>query len=128
MIPWSARPPSRSSATSSLAEARPPNRLHEELVRSGGSEDWAQLVESLLAGYSLADARDPEVQADLVALLEHDDVGVRELALRNLLAISNRADALGYDPDDPTGDGLSAWQDLLQRKEIRKATGEPAKP
>ncbi len=104
------------------------DQVHEELVRYGGSEDWAQLVEKLLAGYSLAEARDPEVQANLVALLEHADVGVRELALHNLLAISNRADALGYDPDDPTGDGLAAWQDLLQRKEIRKPSGEPAKP
>ncbi len=102
--------------------------LNGELVRSGGSEDWAMLVETLLAGYSVAQARDPQIQAELVALLEHPDVGVRELALRNLLAISNRGDALGYDPDDPLGDGLAAWKDLLQRQEIRKPSPEPAKP
>ena len=100
--------------------------LHEELIRSGGSEEWAQLVETLLAGYSVAQAREPQIQTELVALLEHPDVGIRELALRNLLAISNRGDALGYDPDDPLGDGLAAWKDLLQRQEIRKSSGEPA--
>ncbi len=94
-------------------------QLHQDLVRTGGSEEWAALVEKLLAGYTPEEAADPTIQSSLVGLLKSDDVGVRDLAIRNLLAISNRGDALGYDPEQPEGPGLARWQELLQRKEIR---------
>ncbi len=73
----------------------PAQQLHDELGIAGGTVAWADLVEKLLAGYTPAEAREKETQANLVKLLEHKDVGVRELAILNLMAISNRADASG---------------------------------
>ncbi len=95
--------------------------LHEGLVQSGGSEEWASKVEEMLVGYSAREAADPATGAKLVNLLkETEDVGVRELAIMNLQLISRRGDRLGYDPDRPTENGgLKAWQDLVQRSELR---------
>lgn len=97
--------------------------LHEQLVRVG-KEDWAKLVETLLAGFTPEQARNEETYAQLVRLLSHEDVGVRELALAQLMTLAHR-DAAGYDPDRPEGAGLRAWQELLRNHELvpRPAAG-----
>ena len=60
------------------------------------------------------EAMDRATYAHLVALLKHQDVAVRQLALDNLVYLTKR-DALGYDPDKPEGPGLKAWQTSLFR-------------
>ena len=82
----------------------------------------------MLVGFSAREAADEATAAKLVALLKHEDVGIRELAIETLLAISRRGDRLGYDPDKP-GDpaGIKAWQDLVTRKEVRVPAAPKAK-
>lgn len=94
------------------------SQLRRDLTATGGSEEWTDLVIDLLAGFSSIQAEDPMTLARLVQWLQHDDVGVRDLALQNLLALSRRGDSLGYDPEHPDGPGLKRWHELLQRQEI----------
>jgi hypothetical protein len=47
-------------------------------------------------------------------LLDHEDVGVRELALDNLMRLANRGDSLGYNSDAPTPEAIRAWRELVQ--------------
>jgi hypothetical protein len=86
--------------------------LRQELKNVEGDER-AGTVEKLLIGYTPKEARDPETYALLVKLLSHSEVGVRQLALLNLTALTGR-DPLQYDPDKPEGPGLKAWEDLLK--------------
>lgn len=118
-------PASRKAAIAVLRDvarrdAKSANELRAKLEDVGGSKQWADDAEAMLVGYSPKKAADEATAANLVELLKHEDVGMRELAIETLQAIANRADRLGYDPDKP-GDpaGIKAWQDLLQRKEIR---------
>ncbi len=72
----------------------------------------AATLGKLLAGYSPREARDPKTYEALVLDLEAQELGVRELALMNLRALTGR-DRLDYNPDHPEeGNGLRAWQDL----------------
>ena len=126
-------PASRKAAISVLRDIarRDPESavaLRAELEKFGGSKDWADIVEGLLVGPSSRDASDEAYQAKLVALLKHEDVGVRELAIEVLQAISRRGDRLGYDPDKP-GDtsGYKAWHDLVIRHELRGPAAPKAK-
>ena len=80
----------------------------------------AGLVEKLLLGYTAKEARDEKTFEVLVKELQSPDVGLRELALDNLRALTGR-DRLGYDPDKPEGAGLQAWQDLLKEKKLTPA-------
>ncbi len=127
-------PPVRLAAIDHLRDilargGEPATKLHEELVRAGGGDAWANEVEKLLVGFTTAESQDDATVTKLVQLLKHNDVGVRQLALINLMAISKRGNALGYDPDNPDqGDGLKAWQELLQRKEIRRPAETKAAP
>jgi HEAT repeat protein len=80
----------------------------------------AGIVEKLLIGYTDLEADDETIQANLVNLLKHQDVGIRELAIEALQMISGRGDQLGYNPDNPReGPGARAWQDLMRRHEMR---------
>ncbi len=101
--------------------------LHEQLAQFAG-EDWAQQVERLLVGFTPDDAKNAATYKTLVSLLTDQDVGVRTLALTQLVLLSGR-DALGYDPDHPEGAGLKAWQDLLRNGDLPRARrARPRKP
>jgi hypothetical protein len=89
-------------------------RLHDELGRfSNNNQEWVTTVEGLLDEPTAEEAAAPATYTRLVKLLDHPDVGVRQLALDRLMALTGR-DALGYDPDDPRGASLKAWQDLVR--------------
>lgn len=90
--------------------------LREELKNVEGDER-AGTVEKLLIGYSPKEAKDPATYAQLVKLLSHGEVGVRQLAILNLMALTGR-DPLQYDPDKPDGPGLDAWKDLQKAGEL----------
>jgi HEAT repeat protein len=90
--------------------------LRTQLEQADGAES-AAIIDKLLAGYSAKEAGEEATYTNLVKYLKHPDVGVRELALGNLEALTGR-DNLQYDPDQPEGAGLAAWQDLLKRKEL----------
>jgi hypothetical protein len=112
-----------------MRDAESAKRLRSALEQIGGSKDYADTAEKLLVGYSSREAADEAVQAKLVNLLKHDDVGIRELAIEALQSISrpHRADRLGYDPDAPQDTtGMKAWQELVQRHELRAPA--PPKP
>ncbi len=74
----------------------------------------------MLGGYTSEEAARPDLYARLVGLLsaEQQYVGIRELAIETLKRLTRRDD-LGYDPDRPNGKGLEAWNNLLQRNELR---------
>ncbi|HMB06614.1 MAG TPA: hypothetical protein VKP69_23110 [Isosphaeraceae bacterium] len=93
--------------------------LRNQLLNDYGP-DLAATVERLLIGYTPGKAREDATFHTLVQLLSSDDVGVRELALDNLQALTGR-DPLDYDPDKPEGRGLLAWRDLLRDHELRPA-------
>jgi HEAT repeat protein len=126
-------PASRKAAISVLRDVarRDPDSavaLRAELEKFGGSKDWADTVESLLVGPSSREAADEAYQTRLVTLLKHEDVGVRELAIDILQAISRRGDRLGYDPDKPSdAAGVKAWHDLVLRHELRTPPAPKAK-
>jgi len=94
--------------------------LRTQLQLDLGNES-AATVEKLLVGYTAREAADPATFAKLVKQLagtEPGDVGVRELALDNLMQLTGRDD-LDYNPEKPEGKGLKAWQDLLRDNELR---------
>jgi len=100
------------------------SKLREELKNVEGDER-AGTVEKLLIGYTPKEAKDPETYALLVKLLAHPEVGVRQLAILNLTALTGR-DPLQYDPDKPEGPGLTAWQDLLKSGDLAPRRNNPA--
>jgi hypothetical protein len=102
-----------------LAQGAPSSeRLQQELERTG-DEAWVDLVGRLLAGVQKAEESDPGPA--LLQLLDHQDVGIRELALDNLMRLTNRGDSLGYNADAPTPETLRAWSDLVQSASGREA-------
>ncbi len=101
--------------------------LRDQLNREFGDE-LAATTEKLLVGYTPAEAADDTTFAKLVQILgdsDPNDVGVRELALENLMALTGR-DELDYDPARPTeGKGLDAWRKLLHSKELKPRNSTP---
>jgi hypothetical protein len=98
--------------------------LHEQLQDDMGDE-MAATAEKLLVGYSAKEAAEESTYAKLVQLLgstEDGEVGIRELALDNLMTLTGRDD-LGYDPEKPGDKGLKAWRDLLRAHELHPPTG-----
>jgi hypothetical protein len=88
--------------------------------------EWARIVESLLGGVPRNQASNPEVLHQLLAFLNHPDTGIRQLALINLMSLTNRGDAMGYDPDKPDeGEGLKEWQNLVNEIAPRSAANNP---
>ena len=66
-----------------------------------------------MIGYTPKEAGDEATFTKLVQILGTSDpseIGVRELALDNLMALTGRDD-LGYDPEKPEGKGLKAWRE-----------------
>jgi hypothetical protein len=89
-------------------------RQAREQIMDEFGEKNGPMVEKMLIGYTPQEAADP---ATLRALVDHlgpgtASVGVRELSLDNLSKLTGR-DNLGYDPDQPQGNGLSNWKRLV---------------
>jgi hypothetical protein len=98
---------------------------HDQLVQEFG-DPTAALVEKMLVGYSQEEASKPELFKQLVGLLspQQESIGVRELALDTLKRLTGRDD-LGYSADQPAGQGLTAWKDLLQKGELKVRAPSP---
>ncbi len=104
------------------------NELRVQLRREYGDELGAT-TEKLIVGYSAAEVADDNTYKKLVEIMGNTDtgeVGVRELALENLMALTGRDD-LNYDPANPTGKGLDAWRKLLHAKELKPRPAVPKK-
>ncbi len=83
-------------------------------------ETWAAVTEQMLVGFAPQDAKDEAVMARLVQYLgTAPSRGTRELVIDNLRSLTGR-DSMEYDPDNPEGKGLKAWQDLVRKKELTK--------
>jgi hypothetical protein len=82
-----------------------------------GGDDYADQVVRLLKGYTPAEGKDEATLDSLVGLLESPEPALRELALDNLMALTDR-DELGYDPDKPKGKGLTDWKELARTKSL----------
>jgi hypothetical protein len=96
----------------------PAKAVREELTKVFGA-DLAGSAEKLLLGFSLDEGSREATYTELVRLLSTPELGTRELALQSLMSLTGR-DNLEYDPTNPEGRGLKAWQDLLLRKDIMK--------
>ena len=93
--------------------------VHDVLVRQY-EDSGAKTAEPLIVGLPPSAASDETVLAKLVDdLATSPNRGVRALALENLRSLTGR-DSLEYDPDNPEGKGLRAWQDLVRRKELAR--------
>jgi hypothetical protein len=111
-----------------LAQGPDSAKVLREQLQGDLGEEQAATSEKLLVGYTSKEAEDPSTYDRLVKILGNTDpaeVGVRELALDNLMTLTGRDD-LDYDPEKPVGDngkgeskGLKAWRDLLRDKELR---------
>ncbi|AGA27215.1 hypothetical protein [Singulisphaera acidiphila] len=100
--------------------------LHSQLESTFGVE-LAERVEKLLAGFTPKEAGEEATYKKLVDDLSSPEVAVRELSLETLQSLTGR-DELGYDPDHPTGKGLTAWKNLSNAHELRAvATPQPEK-
>ncbi|QDV34196.1 hypothetical protein [Tautonia plasticadhaerens] len=111
-------PSLRSSAIDVLRRriSRGPAAAEEVLDLLGRFTDPAEEADELgllLVGLGPDDRSDPDRVAGLVADLSSPNPSVRQLAIEALRALTGR-EALGYDPDQPEGPGLKAWQDLLR--------------
>lgn len=91
--------------------------LEMEVARIFPDEDVNDVVE-LLWGYSLADARDETVSRRLLALMDHSELAIRELAHFHVAALTGRANAHGYRttlPDAARNASLMGWQNMIER-------------
>lgn len=91
--------------------------LEMEVARIFPDEDVNDVVE-LLWGFSLADARDETVSRRLLALMDHSELAVRELAYFHVTALTGRANAHGYRPtlpDAARNAALMGWQNMIER-------------
>ncbi len=83
-------------------------------------DPWGPVAEKLILGYNRDESMNEMLLARLVSYLKDAPfVGVRELALDNLKRLTGR-DGLEYDPENPMGKGLKAWEDLLTKKDLTK--------
>jgi hypothetical protein len=99
--------------------------VHDQLVQDFGDQT-AAVVEKMLVGYSSQEASDPELFKKLVELLSpgQESIGVRELALDTLQRLTGRENPR-YSADNPEGEGLAAWKDLLRRGELKARVQSP---
>ena len=109
---------------SELGQSSESARKVRDALQTSKDAEWARRVEKLLVGFTPKESRSDDTYAALVKELESPDVGVRELALENLRALTGR-DRLDYSPDKPEGEGLAAWKELLKDKKLRP---QPARP
>jgi hypothetical protein len=108
-------------------------RVRAALDEEYGDENLGGVAHHMLVGYTREEAAKPDLYARLVGLLSPEQnfqgvLGVRELALDTLKRLTGRDD-LGYDPDKPgAGKGFEAWNNLLQRNELRPPSPPPPRP
>lgn len=91
--------------------------LEMEVARIFPDEDVNDVVE-LLWGFSLADARDETISRRLLALMDHSELAIRELAYFHVAALTGRANAHGYRPtlpDAARNAALMGWQNMIER-------------
>ena len=89
--------------------------VHDGLERQYGP-DWGAITQRLLVRFVPEAARDETTMTRLVEYLAAaPGRGTRELALDNLCELTHR-DSLEYDPDQPEGKGLRAWQDFVKKE------------
>ena len=98
--------------------------VREALVRQY-EQPWADITEKLLVGFRTEEAKDEATLVKLVEYLTAPTRGTRELALDNLRALTGR-DSLEYDPDNPEGKGLKAWQDVVRKSETPSKEARPS--
>jgi hypothetical protein len=114
----------RQSAASALREylalgPQAQKRLKEQLEEEFRVEN-GQLIEKLLVGYSPEEASSNETLRQLVDLLSptNNSLAVRELALESLKTLTGRGD-MGYDPENPAGNGYNAWKNLFSEGALK---------
>ena len=91
--------------------------LEMEVARHFPDEEVADVV-ALLWGYSLEDARDQTISAQLVAWMDHKDLSIRELAYFHVSRLVGRTTAHGYRPnlaDSPRNAALLGWRNHLEK-------------
>lgn len=91
--------------------------LEMEVARIFPDEDVTDVVE-LLWGYSIADARDETVSRRLLALMDHSELAIRELAHFHVAQLTGRPYAHGYRPtlpDAARNAALMGWQNQIER-------------
>jgi hypothetical protein len=96
--------------------------VREALVRQY-DQKWAEITEKLIIGFSPEEAKMDLTFVKLVESLTAPSRGTRQLALDHLTDLMKR-DSMEYDPDNPEGRGLKAWQDLV----VKKPAGKEARP
>jgi len=88
-------------------------------------DPWGPIAEKLIVGYNRDDLMNEMLASKLVSYLKDAPfVSVRELALANLMRLTGRG-PLDYDPENPVGKGLKAWEDLLSRGDLLKDGRDP---
>jgi len=91
--------------------------LSQEVGRIFPDEDVADVV-ALLWGYSREDARDPVISSQLVELMDHKEIAIRELAFFDASYLTTRTNAHGYRPnlaDSPRNAALNGWRNMLEK-------------
>lgn len=89
--------------------------LREELSRTFREQDIPVLIR-LLWGYSAADAKNPEISKEIVALMGHEEVAVREIAFLHASQLSNRKyDYRAMLLPNQRAAAILRWQQHLQR-------------
>lgn len=99
-------------------------QAREQIIDEFG-DSTGPVVEKMLIGYTPTEAADPATLRKLVGFLDPEtpSVGVRELSVDNLSRLTGR-DNLGYDPDQPDGNGLSNWKKLVSELKPTTTSGE----
>jgi hypothetical protein len=91
--------------------------LEMEVARFFPDEDVSDVVE-LLWGFSMADARDETTSRRLLALMDHSELAIRELAHFDVALLTGRPYAHGYRPtlpDAARNAALMGWQNQIER-------------
>ncbi|WP_435015887.1 hypothetical protein TA3x_003441 [Tundrisphaera sp. TA3] len=110
-----------------LAQGGEPAKAVRESLNRQYGEEWGVVTERLLVGYPAESARDEAIMSQLVGYLgAAPGRGTRSLALDNLCELTHR-DSMEYDPSQPEGKGLKAWQDFL-KKEFSSSSRNPSGP
>lgn len=91
--------------------------LEMEVARIFPDEDVKDVID-LLWGFSMADARDETVSRRLLALMDHGELAIRELAHFHVALLTGRPYAHGYRPtlpDAARNAALMGWQNQIER-------------
>jgi len=92
-------------------------QLEQEVARIFPEEVVTNVVE-LLWGYSRDDAKDPIISQKLVALMDHKQIAIRELAFFHVSQLTPRTSAHGYRTslaDSPRNAALTGWRNMLEK-------------